>query len=290
VQNRLSEFARFDELPCQILIVDSSIDNQSERIVLDMAKEFGFPLQYLRSSAGLPRQRNAGIDWAKKNIENLQLIHFLDDDIIPNRDYFANINDVFARFPNAIAVGGFDSGLKPRQHAGIFRRLLGLGSRETGVILPSGIAIPPRPITDVEHTEWLVGASQSFRASIFDCAMFNPNLRMYGEDIDFYLKIEGLGEILCSASLPIIHLNDPTNRESLRSVNLFHNGIRWLFSQEYPERISKKRVLVVALVLGIGELTKSVLTLSLKRLGASLGNFEFLVRIVLRKQVVQIIE
>jgi GT2 family glycosyltransferase len=290
VRTRLSEFTRFEELPDQILVVDSSADSQTEQVVLNAVQNIATTLSYLWSSAGLPRQRNVGITWAKENIQGLQIIHFLDDDIIPNRDYFTKINDVFRRFPDAIAVGGFDSGLDPGQNGGILRRMFWLGSKQSGVILSSGIAIPPRPRSDVEHTEWLVGATQSFRASIFDHAMFNPKLRMYGEDIDFYLRIRGLGDILCSASLPVIHLNDPTNRESPRNVNLFHNGIRWLFSQEHPEKISKRKVLVVAFVLGFGELVKSVFTLNIKRLGASIGNFEFLVRIVLRKKVIQTIQ
>jgi GT2 family glycosyltransferase len=212
----------------------------------------------------------------------------LDDDIVPNQDYFLILRGLFTSCPRAIAIGGFDKNLDFDRHSGLIRLMLGLGSTKCGVILKSGIAIPPSPKTELQKCQWLVGGTQSFRADLFKGHLFDPKLRMYGEDLDFYLRIAKLGDVYCSSKLPIVHLNDPMNRDTIREVNLYHNGVRWLFAHRYPKDVNRFRVLVVALALGVGEFGRFLSSRNKDHLRASLGNFEFLFRLIAKRDVVQI--
>jgi GT2 family glycosyltransferase len=111
---------------------------------------------------------------------------------------------------------------------------------------------------------------------------------MYGEDLDFYLRIAKLGDVFCSSKLPITHLNDPTNRDTIREINLYHNGVRWLFASRYPSNVNRFRVLVVALALGVGEFGRFLSSRNKDSLRASAGNFEFLFRLLAKKKVLQV--
>lgn len=290
IRSRLENFRHFSILPSVILIVDSSESGDTRKIVEEAAQHYSRPVLYLHASPGLPHQRNIGVRWIRKMYSEIDLIHFLDDDIIPDSDYFSRIRQICSDFPNVIAVGGFDSELNPKLHRSLIRRIVGIGSKRCGVILPSGVAIPAYPRDDIEKSEWLVGGMQSVRARAFEHVQFDASLRMYGEDIDFYLRLNILGDVVCSRNLPIKHLNDPSNRDSWRDIHLYHNGIRWLLARRYPDRISAIRVLQVALVLAIGEIVLYVRTADVRHRAASLGNLEFLYRVARRQPVVQFVE
>lgn len=289
VENRLQELLRFRCLPSVILIVDSSTDDDTRKIVSRKSRHFPVRLSYLHTLPGLPRQRNCGVNLLRGEFPDLQFIHFLDDDVVVKHDYFDVVRHIFDEFPNVIAVGGHDEELQNTIHSGWIRRILGIGSKLTGVILSSGIAIPPVPTGIVHCCEWLVGGMQSVRAHIFDSISFDSKLRMYGEDLDFYLKASTYGEIVCSSRLPIKHLNDPSNRDSQRQIQRFHNGVRWYFAKKYPDRVIRWKVLLAAVVLGLGEIVKFLNTRRIRHLEAAVGNLEFLFYLAVRKSTLQVV-
>lgn len=290
IHGRLENLRYFSVLPSVILVVDSSVSGDTRKVVVDAARHYSTPVHYLPSSPGLPHQRNIGVRWIRKIYSEIDLIHFLDDDIIPKSDYFSRVRQICNDFPSVVAVGGFDSELNPERHRSLMRRICGIGSKRCGVILPSGVAIPAHPRDDIEKSEWLVGGMQSIRAQAFEHVQFDASLRMYGEDIDFYLRLNVLGDVVCSRNLPVKHLNDPSNRDSWRDIHLYHNGIRWLLARRYPDKISVIRVLQVALVLALGELVLYARTNDVRHRAACIGNIEFLYRIARRQPVVQFVD
>lgn len=286
---RLLEFSQFRYLPVMILVVDSSTNDETQKCVHNMVSSFPTSLSYLHAKPGLPRQRNEGVEWLRENVINLQVIHFLDDDIVVQQDYFQVVAEIFTTHPKVIAVGGYDETLDKSLHSGGLRRKLGLGSSASGVILKSGIGIPPVPTSPIYRCQWLVGGMQSIHADVFNVTSFDSKLRMYGEDLEFYLKVSTMGDIVCSDRLPVQHLNDPSNRDSPRHVQLFHNGVRWYFAAHYPDRVNRWRVVLAALALGIGETLKFLTTFRHQHLGAAIGNFEFLFRLVAGKSSLQVV-
>jgi len=288
IGDRLREFCQFSYLPKTILVVDSSDNTATEDAVNNAANDFPTNLKYLHTKPGLPFQRNFGINWIFANINEIQIIHFLDDDIIPNQNYFFVLHKLFLACPSAIAIGGYDKDLNTQLHSGIIRRIVGLGTSKNGVILKSGIAFPPSPTMKLHPCQWLVGGMQSFRADIFRQQLFDPKLRMYGEDLDFYLRIAPIGDIFCSSELPVVHLNDPTNRDSVREINLYQNAMRWSFTMKYPNHVTRLRVLIAALALAIGEFCRFLKSGNKIHFWASIGNWEFLFRLATKQQVSQI--
>ena len=284
---RIEEFRHFGELPTDILIVDSSEADDTEVLINSLAAGYPTGLHYLRTSSGLPFQRNCGINWVLQRPRIPEIIHFLDDDIVPRQDYFFKVKRLFGHSPESIAIGGFDVNYDPKLNQTFLRRIFGIGSSKTGVILKSGIAIPPVPTQKLEEFQWLVGGMQSFRTRIFDSERFDSGLRMYGEDVDFYLRIRSLGKIHCSRELPITHLYDPTNRDSYRNVCLYHDGVRWLFAVRYPHYVKHSRVWLAALALAGGEIGSYIATGTRRHLQGARGHLEFLVRLAKGKQVVQ---
>jgi len=289
VERRLLELQQFRSLPLIVLVVDSSTDDKTQEIVERMSSYFPVRLVYAHTQPGLPRQRNYGVRWLRERLANLQCIHFLDDDIVVLEDYFTIVRQLFRELPDVIAVGGYDEQVANRRHSGRIRRVFGIGSKSTGVILRSGVAIPPAPTSAAHRCEWLVGGMQSIRANIFDLTSFDPKLRMYGEDVDFYLKVSALGDVVCSNQLPVRHLNDPSNRDSPRQIELFHSGVRWHFANQYPDRVTHWRVVLAAVALGIGETLKFLVTWQSRHLEAAIGHGEFLFCLIVGKPTLQVV-
>jgi GT2 family glycosyltransferase len=288
IEKRLDEYRKYPVLPSNVLVVDSSDSEDTKTAIHNVMADFPANLHYLHTQPGLPFQRNTGIKWVLSHIGGLEIIHFLDDDIVPDQNYFLTLRKLFDDCPAAIAIGGYDKWLNVDIHSGRFRRLVGLGSHQTGLILKSGIAIPPVPTQRIHHCQWLVGGMQSFRTRIFEFALFDDALRMYGEDIEFYLRIAPFGEIICSNQLPVKHLNDPTNRDSIRKVHLYHNGIRWLLAARYPKNISRPSVLLGAVALACGEFVLFLIKRNKFHFLASVGNWQFLGRVITGRSTLQV--
>jgi GT2 family glycosyltransferase len=289
VAARLTEFSAFEDLPNDILVVDSSDSPDTEVLVRSIASNYPTRLHYLNTSSGLPFQRNCGIEWTLKRPVVPEIVHFLDDDVVPCHDYFLRVRAFFGMSRELVAVGGFDVNYNPTLNQTLPRRILGIGCSRTGVVLKSGLAIPPTPAEELEECQWLVGGMQSFRTDVFFHQRFDSTLRMYGEDVDFYLRIASLGKIACSSRLPVIHLHDPTNRESYKDVCMYHDGVRWLFASRYPHRVRRSRVWLAALTLAAGELCRFIVSGDKKHLQGVRGHTEFLLRVAIGKQTLQTI-
>lgn len=89
--------------PNEILIIDGSTNDETNEILT--ANQFK-NLKYYKVDAanrGLTKQRNFGIDKVNSEIE---IVCFLDDDIVLEIDYFENLLATYTIFPDALGVGG----------------------------------------------------------------------------------------------------------------------------------------------------------------------------------------
>ncbi|MDR9458497.1 MAG: glycosyltransferase family 2 protein, partial [Salegentibacter sp.] len=100
----LDSVAVQSRLPDEILVIDASPDDKT-RDLLENIKLSG--LKYFKvgeTDSGLTRQRNYGIRETGKEIE---VVSFLDDDIILQPDYFEKLIDTYKAYPDTIGVGGY---------------------------------------------------------------------------------------------------------------------------------------------------------------------------------------
>ena len=138
--------------PSLVVIVDSNSSQQTFEIVKKHKTQSKLHIEYVHSESGLPLQRNNGIEYLLNNFERElpEIVHFLDDDVSVQSNYFSTINNLFDEFSDMIAVGGFDKNTNMRQSNNHLRQLLLLGSHNTGVVLRSGIGIPSLPQSRAE--------------------------------------------------------------------------------------------------------------------------------------------
>ena len=80
--------------PFEVIVVDGSTNSETEQKLLDWTTRLSpsFDLVYARSPAGLTRQRNVGID-----LSSGKYVFFLDDDCIPQGNYFREVRSVFEK-------------------------------------------------------------------------------------------------------------------------------------------------------------------------------------------------
>ena len=283
----LNELAALSHGPSLVVIVDSNTSQQTYEIVKKHQEQSELSIEYVHSQSGLPLQRNNGIDFLLENSDGKcpEIIHFVDDDVSVQSNYFSTINTLFSEFPSAIAIGGFDKNRSKKLSNGKLRRFLLLGSRRMGVVLRSGICIPPLPQSRAEEVEWLPGLSQSFRTRIFEQVRFDSKIYFYGEDVDFYLRLRDFGIIICSNELPVDHLHEPSDRDQISTSIMYSDGSRWSLAHKYPHAISRWAVAFSTAVLLVGELTLGLLGKGKHHFSISLGHARFLKNVLFGKTI-----
>ena len=231
--------------PDEILIVDGST-NQETALVL---KENQFPnLHYFAvppEHRGLTKQRNYGIervgssrDFTHKEIE---VICFLDDDTILEKDYFEEVIKTFKENPSISGVGGvainenswslaepnkkydarryyqWEGYVYKEGQRNVVRNYLGLQSN-----------LGPGRMPDYSHgktcgfpldgktygVDLLMGMSFAFRKKVVDAIRFSPYFEGYGlyEDADFSIRALQFGENAINTKAQLRHFHHPSGR------------------------------------------------------------------------------
>lgn len=219
--------------PDEIIIVDASADDETKDVVTRIQNDTADQsLRYFRVAErdrGLTRQRNYGIQRANGNI-----VAFLDDDTIPEPDYFAELVACFDRHPNAIGVGGYIVNEIPWRRAtpsdkssrAIFRagewvrredyrwrlrKMLGLASPlSPGKTPPFGHGRPigflPPDGADYE-VEFVMGGASSWRSDVLASHEFSHFFEGYGlyEDMDFCIRASSDGPLFVNTRARLAH-------------------------------------------------------------------------------------
>lgn len=265
-------------LPKQIIVVDAGNSFIVAQEIKALSKAFVSELIYLKSPSGLPLQRNYGLDHLNKLglSESLEVVHFLDDDILPSPNYFESVFEGFAAYPEASCIGGFDSNLKPYPRSWP-RNLFIVGSDSNrGRLLKSGIAVPLLPKKDFEEAEWVPGHTQNFRASLIFSHRFDPSIRLYGEDIECQLRISADGPIYYSASLGVKHLVSEVGRDKYKEVQFSSDKFRRELVKRFPKRFNLFAVVWATVGLALGEIVTFATGKNKNGLNGFLGHIKFL--------------
>lgn len=216
-------------LPSEILVIDASPDNETKNLLANNI----FPgLKYFKVKAkdkGLTRQRNFGI---KKTGDDIEVITFLDDDIILEPAYFENLINTYKNKPDAIGVGGYiinevdwrrddtspsyeeyghDGYIRDLGSRNLLRKKMGLLSDQPPGYMPdfsNGLSIGFLPPSDKTYpVEFFMGGVASFRKKLFEKISFSEYFEGYGlyEDLDFCLRASKLGQLYVNTSAKVSH-------------------------------------------------------------------------------------
>jgi glycosyltransferase involved in cell wall biosynthesis len=189
----------------ELIIVDSSDPTLLSQNLSSVAR-VKYLMTKIRSAAV---QRNIGLE----HLGNSKYVFFLDDDVIPNADYFEKCINILNK-SNAVGVSGVALNPKsrvlrsyPKGLIGAYHRFFLLDSMKDGVLLPSGVNVPVRNyLGDTYQVDWLIGCSGWLTEKIGDTRFESDFLgQSLSEDVIFSVRMSKKGRIITVPSIVLIH-------------------------------------------------------------------------------------
>lgn len=224
--------------PDEILIVDGSTDDDTEKMLEnnDFDKLIYFNVD--EHNRGLTRQRNFGI----KNVDIAsQVICFLDDDTILEKNYFEELVKTFQSDSAIVGVGGvainenrwesiekgkvynsnkyylFEDYKYKEALRNKVRNYLKLQSNLGPGMMPefSHGRTCGFPLNGKTYeVDLLIGMSMAFRKKVFDKIKFSVYFDGYGlyEDADFCIRALSFGKNVINTAIQLSHFHHPSGR------------------------------------------------------------------------------
>lgn len=223
VETLLGNLLEQQRLPDEVVIVDASPDETTERVVRAFAERFP-ALVYKHSVKGLTLQRNCAIELATGDV-----VAFLDDDMLLEPEFLLTAEQIFEedRTGQIGGVTGVQTNLRPPRVGGGWRLKRRLGIVETdehGRVLACGETTHlPRPsMGELVRTEFLPGCMHIWRRQALDKFRFSLFFQGYGlgEDKYFSSCVSKVYDLYVSGDIRAQHLHVPGNRP---------NYFRWGF-------------------------------------------------------------
>ncbi|WP_337967340.1 glycosyltransferase family 2 protein [uncultured Flavobacterium sp.] len=224
--------------PDEILIIDGSTNTETQEILQNNSfqnlKYFLVPKEH----RGLTKQRNFGIS---KVSQNTEIVCFLDDDTVLEKDYFEQLLNTYKVYPEALGVGGyicnetkwdyvgdnyqpaknefyFDGWKRKEGTRFVLRKKIGLDSDCLPGFSPSfsharSVAFLP-PSDKIYEAELLMGGVSSFKKEILDKFQFSTYFEGYGlyEDADFCLRVAKTGKLFLNTKAKLNHYHEASGR------------------------------------------------------------------------------
>ena len=236
------------KLPREVIIVDDSDNDKIENLIKEENSSFGnknIDLRYIRNKRGksLTIARNVGIDNSTGDI-----VLFLDDDVILNKDYIEEITRVFDK-DSEKRIGGVVGNilLENRQKsfgAFIFSLIETLFFLDQcsgdGKFRLSGFPTGHVELSEdrIQEVEVLSGANMSFRREIFDEFRFDENLKGYAfmEDCDIAYRVSRKYQNIYTPFAKLIHNLSPTARDKeYARMKMMIKNHYYLFKKNFPQ-------------------------------------------------------
>jgi GT2 family glycosyltransferase len=222
--------------PHAIIIVDASDDTKTKELIIENDYK---NIQYFKvenKDKGLTKQRNYGVS---KIDDNVEVICFLDDDVILESEYFNNLIATYDNYPLAMAVGGyitnevewhqsvnskskktfyFDGYCRVEPQRFRVRAFFGLSPDTPPCYLPTfshgrSVSFLP-PSGKVYKVEQFMGGVASYKTEVFNDLKFSAYFEGYGlyEDADFCLRLSKLGDLYVNTGARLGHYHDASGR------------------------------------------------------------------------------
>lgn len=225
-----------------VLIVDASdpaVQTQNRKVVDHLGTETWTHYEY-NGQPSSSRQRNYGIDELSSSVE---IVHFIDDDVTVEDEYFSELTQVLRQYPEVGGVGGMvvePERTCPSTAAERIKYLFLLGHPSQGRILLSGCTTSSQYPTqngasNLHTTEWLNGCS-SYCRSLLDRHRFDETMIGYSmlEDLDLSYRISRETRLVVQPKARLLHRRSDQNRYDKEQY--FHNLLihrRWFLEKHF---------------------------------------------------------
>lgn len=216
-----------DRPPGLIMVVDSSVPDDTEMVARS------FDVQYLRSGPGLAKQRNAGLQALPTSVD---IVHFIDDDVVLEPGYFAAVAAVFDD-PSVAGAGGVMTNV-PAGEGRFVDRIFFLDSQEPGTLLASGRNILASGLVRSSDVDWLSGCSMSFRRQALSAQPFDERIG-YDEDVEISLEVATHGRLVVTPRARLEHRQAPINRFSRDGLTSQYIVLRYRRVRRHIDRFSR---------------------------------------------------
>jgi len=263
--------------PSEILVIDGSTNDETKNAIENNSFKNLVYYQVFAEHRGLTKQRNFGISKVSNDID---IVAFLDDDTVLEKDYFENIVKTFNENPNSIGVGGVainenkwklnNNNIKQsskyytienyyikESSRNYLRNILGLSSNGLPGIMPefSNGRTCSYPLNGKSYpVDLIVGMAMNFRKSVFDSIKFSTYFEGYGlyEDADFSLRALQLGQNYIATSAQLSHFHDSSGRPNKYNYGkmVLRNGwYVWRIKYPNPSLIARIKWNAIAFLL-----------------------------------------
>ena len=289
--------------PNEIIIIDGSLNDYTSEV---LEKNQFDNLKYYKvdkKDRGLTKQRNFGIS---KVSDNIDIVCFLDDDIILTNDYFKNLINTYQIYPDAVGVGGriinevkwrklksgeqstfneyeIDGYARNLGRRNVIRKKLGLLSDKPPCFMPeysNGFSVGNLPPSDKTYeAEYFMGGVSSFKKEVVLNIKFSEYFEGYGlyEDLEYCLRVSEKYKLYVNTAATLYHYHEEGGRPNkyLYGKMVIKNGwYVWRTKYSNPSlkaRLKWNMIVLLLLSLRIG----NVFTTKKKReaLTESLGRF-----------------
>ena len=208
----ISALATMHDTPVEVVIVDASPSDDTERVLLRLVRNLRMPFElvYVRSPKGLTRQRNVGVDISTKSV-----LFFLDDDALPMNGYFTELARVL-REDSGGQIGAVGACIvneinKPLSRRWQIRRAIRLIPRSepfiynhVGTSAPTGLL---KPFSGTREADIFPGGACAIRREVFQFMRFSEFFVGYswGEDVEMSLRIRRHWRVLCCGDARVFH-------------------------------------------------------------------------------------
>ena len=228
------------ERPSKIIVVDSSDDELDQSPIKRKFEQIKVDFKIIRSLPGLTYQRNVGLGQIEKDI-----IVFLDDDVLLEKDYFKKIKMVFE---NNGRIGGATGKIKnaiykPSLLSKIIRKMFFMAYPGRGEVLPSGCGCYINYTLDTSFpVQWLSGCNMAYRKEVFNELSFDENLAVYAcEDLDFSYRVSKRFDMVYVPDAALDHCLTPASRlsQKIRS-GMYIRGHHYLFRKNIEQKFYNK--------------------------------------------------
>jgi GT2 family glycosyltransferase len=208
----LDTLSKLPDQPGEVVIVDGSGDSASETGIRAWSGDrlLRFDLIYVTSPKGLTRQRNVGIDLCSGTY-----VVFLDDDCLPEPDYFRNVVGVFEndseRKIGAVSALVVNEMGQPVPRRWRIRLALGLVPRlAPRMYHASGTSVPRNTIpcfSGLRPIDILDGCAMAFRREVFSEHRFSEFFYGYsqGEDVEMSLRVRRRWQVVWCGDARVAH-------------------------------------------------------------------------------------
>jgi glycosyltransferase involved in cell wall biosynthesis len=189
----------------EIIVVDSS-DKEMRCPELADERDINYIVTDIQSAAV---QRNLGLD----NMKDGDYVFFLDDDVLPTRDYFVDCIEGLSK-DGVTGISGIAKSRhesyqrgKPAGASGLFRVFFLLDSRRDGVLLKSGVNVPVRSSGEfAQEVDWLIGCS-AWKKNFIGTTRFEEDFvgQSLAEDVIFSVRMRRKGTLVTDSRIILIH-------------------------------------------------------------------------------------